>query len=69
MIKTLSSLAAPEVVTTTTSGASSDDKFGIMVSLGFGVISTNAIDLSTWCIAGYQLSRMNAIAACPGATD
>ena len=32
---TLSSLATPAVVSTTTSGAPSDDKFGIMTTLGF----------------------------------
>ena len=35
MMPTLSSLAAPEVVIMTTSGAASDDKIGIMSHLGF----------------------------------
>ena len=35
MMPTLSSLVAPEVVVMTTSGATSDDKVGIMTTPGF----------------------------------
>ena len=40
MMPTLSSLAAPEVVVTTTSGAASDDKVGIMTTHSCLIIFT-----------------------------
>ena len=50
MMQTLSSLAAPEVVIKTTSGAASDDKVGIMATLGFLYNEVNSLVPGIWGI-------------------